>query len=127
MDRPDEGEEVPRSSALIAVATVTAAVTVYLAIRMPLAMESFRGIFTGFGVKPTLAATLVMKFPALWWVFATASVAVLLWILAVSRPKRIEHARMKLALRSVITLTAIAYVFAAIAIYTLIFKLGAVV
>lgn len=124
---PDDGDEVPRSLALLAVATVTVVVTIYLAMRMPLAMESFRGLFAGFGVKPPWAAALVIGFPGIWWVFAIASVAVFLWILKASRPKRIEHGRMKLALRTVITLAVAGYVFAAIAIYMPIFKLGAVV
>jgi len=117
----------PRSLGLLAVATISATVTVLLAGRMPPALASFREMFVSFGVDPPAATKLVLSLPHIWWLLGVASLTVFVWIAAKSRPAPDELRRMKLALRAVIILTVLAYGFAAWALYTPIFALGAVV
>lgn len=117
----------PSSRGLLIIASLSAVVTVLLAGRMPPAMASFRDMFTSFGVTPPSTATFVMDHANAWWVLAIASVATLFWIATRSRPDAAERRRMKLTLSALIALTVLAYGFVAYAIYTPIFKFGAVV
>jgi hypothetical protein len=123
----DATETVPRSLGMLAVAAVLAAITALLAIRMPRALESFRGLFQGFGVEVSAVTKLAIRSGPVWWLFAIASVAVFVWVAARSQPSVVEYRRMKIAVRTVITLTVLAYGFAAAVLYGPIFKLGAVV
>jgi len=118
---------VPRSIGMLAVAAITAAVDVGLAGRMPPALASFREMYVSFGIDPPATAKLVMDAPGIWWLLGIAALAVFVWVAARSQPAPDELRRMKIALRTVIILTLLAYGFAAIALYTPIFQLGAVV
>ena len=120
-------ENPTRSVGLMAIATISATANVLLARRMPPAMVSFREMFTAFGIDPPAAAKLVMNFPHIWWLLGVASLAVFVWVAAKSKPPIEEVRRMKFALRAVIILTVLTYGFAAWALYTPIFALGAVV
>ena len=123
----DTPETVRRSLGMLIVAAISAVFTVLLAMRLPVALQSFRALFKAFGADIPAITKFVIDTGPVWWVFAIASVSVFVWVAARAQPGVVEHRRMKLALRTVIAVTVLACGFAAIAIYSPIFKMGAVV
>jgi hypothetical protein len=123
----DTSGAVPRSLGMLVVATLWAAFTLLLAMRLPRALKSFRNMFESFGTDIPTVTNFVIDTGPLWWLFAIASFAVFVWAAARAQPGVVEYRRMKVALCTVIAVTVLAYGFAALALYTPIFKMGAVV
>jgi glucan phosphoethanolaminetransferase (alkaline phosphatase superfamily) len=124
-NKPAELIERPRS--LLIAATVIAVTTTLFAGRMPAAMENFRSMFQAMGIAPSRNAELVFSLRHIWWLFALASIALLVWIARRSRITAADKVNMKVALIATVAVTALMYAFAAFAIYTPLFKLGATV
>jgi hypothetical protein len=112
---------------MLIVAAICAVFTVTLAMRLPIALKQFADLFKSFGVEIHAATKFVLGTGPVWWVFAAASVAVFIWVAVRGQPGIVEHRRMKIALRTVIVATVLAYGCAAIAIYSPMFRMGAVV
>jgi hypothetical protein len=123
----EPAEPLPRPRFLLVAATLLAVTTTYLAMRMPAAVRNFQTLFKEFGVGTTAGTELLFKVPGIWWLFALASIAVLVWIATRSLVSTSEKRTMKWVLVGTVTLTALIYGFAAFAIYVPLFKLGATV
>jgi hypothetical protein len=123
----DEPASIPRSVGLLVAAALAAAGTVLGAIRAPRVISEFHGLFQGFGADLSAGTRLVLNSPYIWWVFAIASLILFVWVAAKSQLAPTEGRRMKLALRVLISLTALAYGFAIYWLYLPIFKLGAAI
>jgi hypothetical protein len=112
---------------MLIIATISTAVAMVLADRMPMVFEQFRPLFKGFGADLPAITKLVVSHPKVFWVFAGLSFATFVWVAIRGRVSEFELAHMKLALRLTIALTVLAYSFAACALYAPIFRPGAVV
>ena len=117
----------PRPRALLVTATLIAVTTTYLAMRMPAGIRNFQAMFKDLGIAPNSNTELVFGFPDTWWLFALASIASLVWIATRSQVTAAQKRNMKMALIVTVSLTALMYGFAAFAIYTPLFKIGATV
>ena len=121
-------ESAPSGSlGLTLVAAILATVTSVLAWRLPIALESFRGMFTSFGVAPPQITLLVLDTPRFWWLLAAVSVATFIWVAAKPPATQVERRRKKIVVSVLIALTVAAYGFAAWAIYVPIFSMSKVV
>jgi hypothetical protein len=120
-------EPLPRPRALLVAAALIAVTTTYIAMRMPAAVRNFQAMFKELGITPISSTQLVFRIPDIWWLFALASIASLVWIATRSRVTAAEKRNMKTAMIVTVTLTALMYGFAAFAIYTPLFKIGATV
>jgi len=124
MNISEPAELLPRPRAFVVAATLLAVTTTYLALRMPGSIRRFQEMFREFGVSPTSSTELVFSVPDIWWLFAAASIALLVWIAIRSRVAVSEMWNMKMALIATVALTALVYGFAAFAIYTPLFRLA---
>ena len=120
-------ELLPRPRALLVTATLIAVTTTYLAMRMPAGIRNFQAMFKDLGIAPIASTQLLFRVPDVWWLFALASIASLAWIATRSQVTSTEKRNMKMALIVTVTLTALMYGFAAFALYTPLFKIGATV
>jgi hypothetical protein len=125
IDEP--AELLPRPTSLLVVATIAAVTTTALATRMPRAMQNFQSMFKDLGVEPGRSAEWVFSLREIWWLFALASIALWIWLAKRSQVTAAEKSKMKMALIVTVALTALMYGFAAFAIYTPLFRLGATV
>lgn len=122
----NDNEIVPRSRSVLIISSLLATVCVALAVRMPHALESFRGIFEGLGATLPRYTHVALNLGWIWWVLAMAALALFAWVATRSRLPSREYARMKLALRVLIAMTALAYGFFAVAIYTPMMQMRAI-
>lgn len=122
----NDKEIVSRSRIVLVISSLLAAVCVALALRMPRALESFRGIFEELGTTLPRYTQVALNLGWVWWVLAVGALAQFAWVAARSRLPSREYARMKLALRVLVAMTALAYGFAALAIYTPMMQMRAV-
>jgi len=117
-------EKSPRSVLLLAVATVFTAVTLLMAIRARATLQSFRGIYEGFGAPTPPTTSMVLNAPYAWWLLAAASVALFAWIAPKSHVDATEGKRMKLALCALVVVSVCMYGFAAYWLYLPIYAMG---
>jgi len=116
-------EPLPRPRSLLIAATLIAASITYLSGHMAAAVVGFRSMFKDLGLTPSPSAELVFSAPGIWWLFALASIAVLVWVATQPQLTAVVKRRMKAAMFATVAFTAVTYGFTAFAIYTPLFRL----
>jgi predicted Kef-type K+ transport protein len=99
----------------------------YAAFTAPSTLKEFRSLLAGFGADLPDSTKTLMAMPFLWLPFALVAIAMLVWIGVRNQPSELERRRMKLALWVFGVLFGLTTVWAGIALYVPIFKLGAAV
>jgi hypothetical protein len=122
---PPQDLVIDRPLLLLAVAVANAFATVYMALRLPSTMRTFRETFAALGTAIDPATRFVLSIPNVWWAFAIAAVAVATWIILRPRATHADYRSMRMVLSAVITATLLAFGFAAFAIYSPLFRLSA--
>jgi len=122
-----DGDTIARPAGLMIAAILEGWTALYAAYNAPETLRQFAVLFKGFGADLPGATKLILSAPYAWWPLAVVGVALAIWIIARPRITPAEHRRMKLAVRVLGALLAIAFGFGLYAIYVPIFKLGAVV
>jgi hypothetical protein len=120
-------ELLARPRSLLIAAVLIAATITYLAMNMAAAVMNFRSMFKELGLVPSPVTELVFKAPGVWWVFAVASIAVLVWVAAQSQITTATKRRMKMAMFLTVATTVLTYGITAYAIYPPLFELNATV
>jgi hypothetical protein len=116
-----------RSLGLLVAAAIEAWTAAYTAFTAPSTLKNFRGLFAGFGAELPASTRALLDMPWLWFVFAFAAIALLVWIGVRARPTDVERRRMKRALWIFGIAFGLTTAWAAYALYVPLFRLGAVV
>ena len=123
----DSREVVPRSRGLLIGAAVLAVIALLLAVRVPIALRSYREMFSAFGSNLSPLTRFMLGLESVWWLWAAASAGLLIWVgLRPEVPQRVRRMQW-IVLVSTIVLIGWSYAILAYAIYTEIYRLGATV
>ena len=123
----DAGERVIRPKGVLVSASVLAAVTLGLAIRMPRVLAQYQELLGKFDMPLPATTRVVMATPLIWWLFAGWAAGLAIWASRRNWLTADELRRMKMALRWAVVITALAVGIAVYSIVVVVFRLGAAV
>jgi len=127
VDSPKGSVKAKRPVGLIIAAGLETWTAVYTALTGPGALEDIREAFKGLGTELPPETRSLVGTPALWWTFAAVGVANLIWIVASPQPTAAEKRNMKWSVWIFGVVLGVFIGWSAYRLYSMIFKLGAVV
>jgi FtsH-binding integral membrane protein len=123
---PEAGhEEIARPFGLLITSVINAGVMIVAAGGAAHTLADFREIFTGFGADVPPATMFLVKNAWIWWLLAIISISLAAWVARRPRVTPRELRSMKIAVRVSSVCLGFVILFAIIALYGPIFRLGA--
>ena len=123
----ERSAEVRRPTGLLIHAIINSCVSLLAAFAAGSVLRNFREMFAGFGAQVSAATQFVLVSAWLWRGLGLGGAALVIWVFRKPDPNGKELRRLKLAVRAFTVVFGLLLAFALYALYSAIFRLGAVV